>query len=168
MKQKFLMGILGILLAANGCAGGAAGPGSYPMAGGSGKSITNLREEVVKAARSLVGVPCTEGRPAAVEVDCNRYIPEVYHKATGTTLPPKPDDLAKSGRAVTQEELRPGDIVYFTIENEASVHPGIYIGEGAFIHAPASGGSFAMQSLNQDYWRIRFLGGRRVLQAWLS
>ncbi|MBI3610271.1 MAG: C40 family peptidase [Nitrospirae bacterium] len=166
MRPRYLLEIVGVLLiAATGCAGVTAWEGFSSTAGGPVPPIVNLQEEVVKAARSLVGMSCPEGRPEPTEFDCNRYIPDVYHKATGITLPPKPDDLAKSGRPVTKEELRPGDIVYFTIEREESVHPGIYIGGGDFVHASNSGGVVAIQSLDQDYWRIRFLGARRVLRG---
>jgi len=156
MKPKNLLGIMGILLmAAGGCAG--------VQTGRAGSSVENLQDEVVKAARSLVGISC----PAATGIDCSRYIPELYHKATGTLLPPKPADLAKFGRPVTKEDLRPGDIVYFMIESQESAHPGIYLGGGDFVHISSSDGSFAIQNLDQDYWRIRFLGGRRVLR-WMQ
>lgn len=155
------MGIAGIILiAAGGCAGAKAN--------GAGRSVESLQDEVVKTARSLVGMSCPESRPSSMEIDCKRFIPEVYHKAANTLLPLKPDDLAKFGRPVTQEELQPGDLVYFMIESQEAAHPGIYLGGGDFVHVSGSDGPFAIQNLSQDYWKIRFIGGRRVLRAWLQ
>jgi cell wall-associated NlpC family hydrolase len=166
MRSKFTLEIaLILLIAANGCAGGPVRPGVSPMSGGVRPSVRNLQDEVVKAARLLVGVSCSEGQAAPADFDCKRYIPDLYHKATGVRLPSTPDGLIKSGLPVTKENLKPGDIVYFMTESKASVDPGIYIGGGDFIHAPASGGEVAIQRLDQDYWRIRFLGARRILRG---
>jgi len=166
MRTKSKIGIaLILLIVAGGCAGGPVRQVESPMAAVEKPTTINLQAEVVKAAVQLVGLSCPEGQAAPADFDCKQYIPVLYHKATGVRLPSTLDGLVKSGLPVTKENLKPGDIVYFMTESKATVDPGIYIGGGNFIHAPASGGEVAMQRMDQDYWRIRYLGARRVLRG---
>mgnify|MGYP003508396471 CR=1 FL=1 len=56
-------------------------------------------------------------------------------------------DMAKLGRPVNGDGLRPGDLVFFNTRNSPRSHVGIYIGDGRFVHAPNSNGRIRADSL---------------------
>ena len=43
-------------------------------------------------------------------------------------------------------------------------HAGIYVGEGRVVHAPATGGTVKLDSLNKPYWQKAYLNAKRVIQ----
>ena len=64
-----------------------------------------------------------------------------------------------------RSQLEPGDLVFFNTLARAYSHVAIYIGEGRFLHAPARGGRVRIEALDDRYWRARFDGARRVIDA---
>lgn len=124
--------------------------------------LTATQKEVLRTARSLIGIPYRFGGTTPKGFDCSGFIGYVYQKAARLSLPRTTEALTRTGRPVSPNELRPADLVYFEIE-EKSLHAGIYIGGGKFIHAPSSKGKVNIQRLDLDYWRSRYRGARRVL-----
>lgn len=58
--------------------------------------------------------------------------------------------------------LRLGDLVYFDIGGKKHAHVGLYIGDGRFVHASASGRKVRMSRLDTPYWRERVSEARRL------
>lgn len=145
----------------NGCAARPARPDFSP-AKTQKTVLTATQQEILQTARSLIGTPYRFGGTTPKGFDCSGFIGYVYQKAARRALPRTTAELARTGRAISLAELRPADLVYFEIERK-SLHAGIYIGDGKFIHAPSSKGKVNIQRLDLDYWRSRYLGARRVL-----
>ena len=153
--------ILGMIV---GCAAPPVKRVSLPvMPGISSVKMEDLRQEVVKTAQSLLGTPYQYGGSTPEGFDCSGFSNYVYSTAAGKKLPRVSHDMVKLGRAVSADKLKPADIVYFKIENQESLHVVIYIGDGQFIHAPKSKGEVNIQSMDRAYWKIRYLGARRIL-----
>ena len=57
--------------------------------------------------------------------------------------------------------LRPGDLVFF----DGVGHVGMYVGAGSFIHAPHSGTTVRISSLNDPWYSSRYDGARRVVRS---
>ena len=55
-----------------------------------------------------------------------------------------------------------GDLVFFGRRGRVD-HVGIYVGEGRFVHAPATGGTVKLDSLSKAYWQKAYLNAKRVL-----
>ena len=64
---------------------------------------------------------------------------------------------------ISKDELRPGDIVFFTGTYDAGrpvTHVGIYVGDGTMIHA---GDPVQYANLNSNYWKNHYYGAGRVI-----
>ena len=101
----------------------------------SSESTTPLRDAVVSYALSWVG-QCNYvygGTDLSVggSVDCSGFTMQVYSRVTGITLPHHSMSQMNYGSAITYDQLRPGDLVFYNNPN----HVAIYIGNGAIVHA---------------------------------
>jgi cell wall-associated NlpC family hydrolase len=72
--------------------------------------------------------------------------------------------MARIGEKVGFKDLKPGDLVFFNTMRRAFSHVGIYVGDGQFLHAPASGGEVRIEEIGKSYWAKRFNGARRLVQ----
>jgi cell wall-associated NlpC family hydrolase len=127
------------------------------------QAATPAQAHVIKTATSLLDAPYRYGGTTPAGFDCSGFLFYVYRTAAGVDLPRETQGMIQVGRPVEIADLQPADIVYFKIETETSLHAGIYIGNGQFIHAPSSKGQVNIQSLSLDYWKQSYFGARRVL-----
>lgn len=118
---------------------------------------------VVAAARSQLGKPYKYGGSSPqAGFDCSGLIHWSY-KQHGVTVPRIASDQAKTGSVVPKSRLRQGDIVVFRISGRPGIHTGLYSGNGKFIHSPSSGKRIREDSMDDDYWKRRYVSGRRVI-----
>lgn len=118
-------------------------------------------EDVVRTASRYKGVPYSFGGTTPRAFDCSGYVQYVFrqHKAT---LPRTADLQYEKGLFVTQRQLKPGDLVFFSTYEPGASHVGIYAGNGLFWNATSSAG-VRLCSLSDEYWRTRYYGAKRVL-----
>jgi cell wall-associated NlpC family hydrolase len=128
--------------------------------------VSDVRQRLAKTAQSYLGAPLKRGGASPEEgFDCTGYVFYVYQEAAGITLPRKSHDQVQMGAAISPISLQPGDLIYFKVEGIRSLHVGLYLGEGRFIHAPSTNGTVEIDSLGTKHWRLRFLGARRILSS---
>ena len=91
---------------------------------------------VVEAAKSWIGVDSVHGGNDTSGIDCSHLIYQVY-KQVVQTVP----DMKKNTDYVSISSPTPGDVIFWgkdVAKNDKkywlSVHVGIYIGNGQFIH----------------------------------
>ena len=118
-------------------------------------------KEIVSRAAKYKGVPYVFGGTTTKGFDCSGYVQHVF-KDCKAKLPRLADEQALQGIFVTQKQLRPGDLVFFTTYAAGASHVGIYAGDGQFWSASSSKGVM-LSSLKDDYWKQRYYGARRVL-----
>lgn len=118
-------------------------------------------KEIVSRAAKYKGVPYVFGGTTTKGFDCSGYVQYVF-KDCKAKLPRLADEQALQGIFVTQKQLRPGDLVFFTTYAAGASHVGIYAGDGKFWSASSSKGVI-LSSLKDDYWKQRYYGARRVL-----
>ena len=118
-------------------------------------------KEIVSRAAKYKGVPYVFGGTTPKGFDCSGYVQYVFRDCKAT-LPRLADEQALKGVFVTQRQLRPGDLVFFTTYLPGASHVGIYAGSGQFWSASSSKGVI-LSSLKDDYWKTRYYGARRVL-----
>ena len=141
-------------------------PGPAPLE--AARFVRQVREtasELVMTAMNFLGVPYRRGGTSADQgFDCSGFTRHVFEHSIGLVLPRRAHEQAtQAGLApVARNELKPGDLVFFNTMRRAFSHVGIYIGDGRFIHAPASGGEVRVEDMRAAYWTRRFNGARRA------
>lgn len=159
-----------ILLAAllGACAGHAPAPPSQPVADHSPEAFSPAANDVLFRALGLVGTPYRwGGNTPDSGFDCSGLIGYVYREAAQIQLPRSTREMiGLRVPSVQRQALNSGDLVFFATSGGRQVsHAGIYVGEGRFVHAPSSGGTVRLDSLDDSYWRKNYLGARRVLSG---
>jgi cell wall-associated NlpC family hydrolase len=103
--------------------------------------------------------------PESGGFDCSGLVKRVFGVSLGLNLPRTSAEIAKVGDKIDKNELVAGDLVFFNTMNRAFSHVGIYLGDNRFLHSPAAGGVVRVENMDITYWRKRFNGGRRVIDA---
>ena len=139
-------------------------PEEYAVAKSVVKGEAYLRDELVKAAKSFIGVPYLWGGTSAEEgFDCSGLTMTVY-QLNGLNLPRTSGEQYYAGDPIEREKLEKGDLIFFATRNRGKVsHVGIYIGGGQFIHAPRRGKKICTESLSNEYFSRRYMGSRNYL-----
>jgi len=116
-------------------------------------------------AISLVGTPYRYGGNSPEGgFDCSGLVNYVYADTLDLRLPRSSGALAGvQGPRIAASGLTAADLVFFGSAGNVS-HVGIYVGEGRFVHAPATGGTVRLDRLDGPYWRDHYSGARRVLK----
>ena len=100
------------------------------------------------------------GKNPEAGLDCSGMVSYVFQKSVDMRLAGSAADLARLGKPVPAEQLRPGDLVFFNTRNKSYSHVGIYIGDDRFVHAPSSRGKVRTESLKNGWFAARFEEGR--------
>lgn len=150
MARRFLASAAAVALAAV-----LAGCASSPPSGTRSPAYSRLSPEqssdIAIHALGLVGTPYRYGgNTPEGGFDCSGLIGYVYTHRAGVAPPRTVAQLSGFGAEIGQGDLRTGDLVVFG--RSAATHAGIYVGEGRFVHAPSSGGTVRLDSLNSRYW----------------
>ncbi len=103
------------------------------------------------------------GKNPDAGLDCSGMVSYVFDRAAGLKLTGSAADMARRGRGISLEEIRPGDLVFFNTRNRSHSHVGIYIGDGRFVHAPSSKASVRAESLRRGWFAARFEEARSYL-----
>ncbi|HEX5393613.1 MAG TPA: C40 family peptidase [Rhodocyclaceae bacterium] len=103
------------------------------------------------------------GKNPEAGLDCSGMVSYVFDKAAGLKLTGSAADLARKGRPVRREALRPGDLLFFNINSHPHSHVAIYIGDGRFIHAPSTKGKVKVEDLDKPWFASRFEEARTYL-----
>jgi len=129
--------------------------------------VRETASDLVLSAMNFLGVRYRFGGTSEeTGFDCSGFTRHVFENSVGLLLPRRSSEQAQAPGllSIRQDDLKPGDLVFFNTMRSAFSHVGIYVGEGKFIHAPRTGSSVRVEDMHQDYWLRRFDGARRVPQ----
>jgi cell wall-associated NlpC family hydrolase len=116
--------------------------------------------EVLRAAEAQIGAPYRWGGAGPDAFDCSGLV-AYAHRYIGLSVPRTAAEQFASAVPVSRRDLRPGDLVFFRLDGGAVSHVGIYAGGERFVHAPKAGGRVGSASLDDDWYRQRFVGAGR-------
>jgi len=120
---------------------------------------SGLGTQVVAISMRYLGIPYKWGGASpSTGFDCSGFTMYVFAQV-GVSLPHYAAAQFGMGVAVAQDQLQPGDLVFF----RGLGHMGMYIGGGSYIHSPQTGDVVKISSLSESYAISNWVGARRVL-----
>lgn len=117
-------------------------------------------DSILATANGLIGTPYLWGGSTPAGFDCSGFVQYVFAR-NGITLPRISKEQYTVGTTVELSALQPGDLVFFSFNNDGVVsHDGIYIGNNQFINSSSSKG-VTIYTLG-TYWQSVYVGAKRV------
>ncbi|MBD9500437.1 C40 family peptidase [Pseudomonas sp. PDM17] len=119
---------------------------------------------IIARAHELIGTPYRWGGQSEKDgFDCSGLLVYLYRSIANRKLPRTTHSMiAQRHNEVSRDELKPGDAVFFNHNGEGGTsHVGLYIGGDRFIHAPSTGKSIRIDSLDNSYWKRSYTTARR-------
>lgn len=96
---------------------------------------SDIGQQIVNYARKFLGNPYVYGGTSLTNgADCSGFVQSIFADF-GYSLPRTCSTQARAGRAVSVDELQPGDIIIFAADGYEISHVAIYSGNGMTIHA---------------------------------
>jgi cell wall-associated NlpC family hydrolase len=120
--------------------------------------------ELLAIAAGHIGTPYRFGGTSASGMDCSGFTRSVF-SAVGLDLPHSAREQFTMGASIAKYELQPGDLVFFRTYRRGASHVGIYLGDTIFVHAASRGGIVRVDTLDEPYYRARYLGARRMIDS---
>jgi cell wall-associated NlpC family hydrolase len=117
--------------------------------------------EIVKAAAAQIGDGYAYGGSGPDAFDCSGLTAYAFADA-GVALPHNSHGQAAMGKPVERDEIRPGDLVFFSTAGPGASHVGIATGATTAVSATSSGGVME-HSTTDAYWGGHYVGARRIL-----
>ena len=140
------------------------------MSEGGGSPVTRplplkVSERSIKhLVSSIEGRLGTRYRPGGTTpdgFDCSGFVQYLYKDAFRMLLPRTSGELAVLGAMVKKKQLRPGDLVFFSIDGNRIDHVGIFIGGKSFAHA--STGGVKVNNIDEHYFFSRYACSARLV-----
>jgi cell wall-associated NlpC family hydrolase len=164
--QRALLPVLAAIAAAmTGCAAAPTAPAA--RVAGTVTVEPRIADEsvggaIADVAMGMVGTRYLYGGTDPLEgFDCSGLVHYAYGQA-GYRVPRTSRELFRAARKISVGEADPGDLMFFQDQTKLS-HVGIYLGDGLFVHAPASGKNVAVGSLDSHYYREHLVAVGRLL-----
>jgi cell wall-associated NlpC family hydrolase len=159
--------------AATSCASSGNAPRPQPFPGAKVPSSAKSAEvesgdalpppAFIATALALRGTPYLNGGSEPSQgFDCSGFVQWVFGQH-GTALPREVREQFDAGQRIDRDEVKAGDLVFFTTVSRGASHVGIALGNGEFVHAPSSRGVVRVEHYTSGYWAARWIGARRIL-----
>lgn len=149
--------LLALLLTGCGMLGTAPPAPTPAVSREAATTVSPRAQDVVMFALGLIDTGYRfGGKNPEAGLDCSGMVSYVFDKAAGLRLTGSAADIARHGRPVDADALRPGDLLFFNTRNRPRSHVGIYIGDRRFVHAPNSNGKVRTENLTHSWYATRF------------
>ncbi|WP_436992850.1 NlpC/P60 family protein [Streptomyces sp. enrichment culture] len=134
--------------AASGRAARGDGGTRTASAPGGVQAPTSRAARAVSYAYGAIGKPYVWGATGPSGYDCSGLAQAAW-RAAGVSLPRTTYSQINAGQRVSRSQLAPGDLVFFY---PGVSHVGVYIGGGKMIHAPRTGSTVRIASIDEMPW----------------
>ncbi|ACV27003.1 C40 family peptidase [Kangiella koreensis] len=125
------------------------------------EATSDKGENIALMAQSMLGKRYRYGGSTPKQgFDCSGLV-YFTHTQVGDYVPRTSRDQLYASREVRIEELQPGDLLFYRINGKPS-HVGIYIGNKQFVHAPSSGKTVSVTTMDNPYFKPRLIRAGRL------
>ncbi|WP_042202082.1 C40 family peptidase [Paenibacillus camerounensis] len=128
---------------------------------GAGSAFADSKMD--KVIDKAIGTKYVSGGVSTNGFDCSGFTMYVFDKI-GINLPHQSGSQYQMGTAISRDNLREGDLVFFNTSGRGVSHVGIYVGDGKFAHASSSKG-VTISSLSDNYYVNRYVGAKRIMST---
>jgi lipoprotein Spr len=122
----------------------------------------NIKSKILSQYAKWKGTQYRWGGHSKSGIDCSALMQKIFRGSLQMELPRTTGEQIKGGHRITQDELKPGDLVFFRTSPEDR-HVGVYIGHDKFIHASKSEG-VTVSVLSDSYWQDHYETARRITE----
>lgn len=157
IQPLLLAGLALLLFELGGCAQHTPGISRLPT---TSAQKSPAQSKVLDTAQQMLGVPYRSGGSSPRGFDCSGLVSYSYKRA-GIHIPRTTAQQYTQSQKIPRRDLQSGDLVFFNLKGRKISHVGIYLDRGRFIHAPSSGKSVSIDSLENPYWHSRYRGAGR-------
>ncbi len=121
-------------------------------------------KDIVDSGKEFLGLPYLWAGMSGFGFDCSGFTYTMYH-ANGITIPRDSSVQAQQGKKVEQENLQPGDLLFFAYDKGKGRvhHVGMYIGDGKMIHSPNSSTHVRIDEIKTSGYEEEYAGARRYI-----
>jgi len=120
------------------------------------------REKILFEVIKYLDTPYKYGGNSDSGIDCSAFTKNVFQESLLLELPRSAREQFTVGEKIDKNNLKFGDLVFFNTRRRSNPgHVGIYLGDNQFVHASRTLG-VTISSLDENYYKNRFAGGRRV------
>ncbi len=136
---------------------GSSKDNSSSGSSGSSSSLSGLRSEIITYAQKFVGNRYVWGGESLTNgADCSGFVQAVYGDF-GYSIPrTSRDQAAGAGKQVSESDMLPGDLVFYTNSSGVVNHVAMYIGNGMIVHAANSRQGIIRSNVKyRDIYRVR-------------
>jgi uncharacterized protein YraI len=125
-----------------------------------------LGQQIADYAYQFIGYPYVYGAASpASGFDCSGIIYYTYRQFGMSLSRTASQQWRNNGYQVSKDELRPGDLVFFSSNGGRSItHVGLYYGNGMFVNASTSRTGVIFSSLNSTYYTRVYYGAKRIVE----
>jgi len=116
----------------------------------------------MEVVEPYLGTPYRRGGVSRRGLDCSGFVKHIYSKTFSLDLPHSTAQqyALPIMEKVPKDELKTGDLIFFSQKNRRIAHVGIYLSDGNFIHAGRKSG-VTISSLENQYWKVRMVAAKR-------
>lgn len=125
------------------------------------ENITSIKKQLQNAHQEWQGTPYRYGGETSNGIDCSAFTQQVFRDFFDKDLPRNTRSQLHEGTGIRRNSIKTGDLIFFKT-GRRSLHVGIFMGNGDFLHASVSSGVM-ISNIGEQYWAMRYLGARRVL-----
>ncbi|NOV01051.1 stalk domain-containing protein [Paenibacillus planticolens] len=120
-------------------------------------------DELLAFGAKFIGTPYEFGADSGQTntFDCSSFVRYVFKQVLSVDLPRVSYDQALKGKEVGLDELRKGDLLFFSARGLDIGHVGIYAGDGRMLHTYSKELGVHIEEFD-DKWKKRFVTARRV------
>ena len=122
-------------------------------------------DKLISLAKSKLGDSYMPAKAGPDHFDCSGFVYYLF-KTNDISIPRSSLNQSKSGKKLTREELKRGDILFFdTAYRDHVNHSGVYLGDGKFIHS-SSGKAYGVtiSDLDKGFYLNKFRWGVRKIE----